>query len=285
MTATLTTVDPTTASAISPSPRLLLRLFPDPRLIRAEVLKLRRRRGLMAAAVGLSSGVVIVVFLIRVIMHAVSPVQYGPAGGLNTFASMCFVLAELGVIIAIMIGASAGSSDLSAGVFRSLVVTGRSRWALFGARVPAGLAVLVPVVAVAFALMSVASVALAGSQPDPSVGLMIRSGLWVELEVVVLFAVGLGLASVIGSRSTTVGILLAVQLVLTPIAQRMSGFNDIRQLLPGIVLQQIEPAGLARVGGLQGSFTMTVTSIAVLLALWVAVPMAVGAWRTARRDA
>ena len=81
------------------------------------------------------------------------------------------------------------------------------------------------------------------------------------------------------------GILLAVQLVLTPIAQRMSGLNDIWQLLPGIVLQQIEPAGLARVGGLRGSLTMTVTSIAVLVALWVAVPMAVGAWRTARRDA
>ena len=283
MTTTLT-VDPTTASSLAPSPRLLPGWLPGPRLIKAEVLKLHRRRGLMAAAVGLTSGVAIVVYLIRVIMHAASPHQYGPAGGQNTFASMCFVLAELGVIVAIMIGASAGSSDLSAGVFRSLVVTGRSRWALFAARVPAGLAVLVPVVAVAFALMSVASVVLAGSQPVPSVGLMIRSGLWVELEVVVLFAVGLGLASVIGSRSTTVGILLAVQLVLTPIAQRISGFNDIRQLLPGIVLQQIEPAGLARVGGLQGSFTMTVTSIAVLVALWVAVPMAVGAWRTARRD-
>ncbi len=39
-----------------------------------------------------------------------------------------------------MIGIDAGAGDLSAGVFRDLVVTGRSRLALFASRVPAALA-------------------------------------------------------------------------------------------------------------------------------------------------
>jgi ABC-type transport system involved in multi-copper enzyme maturation permease subunit len=238
----------------------------------------------MTAGMVLAPGVVIVVFVIRAILHLTDPAHYGPAGGFNAFGNMSFALSELGAIVAIMIGASAGSSDLSAGVFRSLVVTGKSRWALFTARIPAGLAVLVPIIAVAFALISVSSVALAGNTPAPSIGVMFWSGLWVELGAVVLFAIALGVASVIGNRSTTLGVLLAVQLVLTPIFMRTSGFNDIRQLLPGIVLQQLQPAALGRVGP-RGGLTMTGPSIAVLIVLWTFVPLVIGAWRTARRDA
>jgi ABC-type transport system involved in multi-copper enzyme maturation permease subunit len=284
MSTTLTTDRHTAATTASSNGRPDGGWFPGSRLIRSEVLKLRRRRGLMAAALLLAPVVVIAVFVIRAVLHLAEPAQYGPAGGMDAFANMSFALSELGAIVAIMIGASAGSSDLTAGVFRSLVVTGRSRWALFTARIPAGLAVLVPIIAVAFALISVASVALAGNNPAPSIGLMFWSGLWVELGTVVLFAIALGVASVIGTRSTTVGILLAVQLVLTPIFMRTSGFNDIRQLLPGIVLRQLQPTGLGQVGP-QGGLTMTVPSIAVLIGLWVCVPLVVGAWRTARRDA
>jgi ABC-type transport system involved in multi-copper enzyme maturation permease subunit len=258
--------------------------LPGPRLITAEVLKLRRRKGVMIAAAELTSGAVVIIFAIRFILHLTSPGQNGPAGGLGAFGNVSFALSELGSIAAILIGAAAGASDLDAGVFRNLVSTGRSRLALFGARIPAGLAVLVPVVAAAVALTSVAAVGLAGGLPAPSVGMMIQTGLWVELDVVMTFLVALGLSSLIGSRSTTVALLLALQLVATPIVLRLHQLSDVRQLLLGTPLSELRPGSDPLMDSGAG-FIMTGTSIAVVLVLWVVVPLGVGAWKTARRDA
>ena len=58
-----------------------------------------------------------------------------------------------GFIVAATLGATAGSADLTEGMFRHLVVTGRSRLALYLARIPAGLAIIVPVVAVGFTIV------------------------------------------------------------------------------------------------------------------------------------
>ena len=52
-----------------------------------------------------------------------------------------------------MVGATAGSTDLNDGMFRHLVITGRSRLALYLARIPAGLAILLPAVALAFTML------------------------------------------------------------------------------------------------------------------------------------
>jgi hypothetical protein len=60
-------------------------------------------------------------------------------------------MAEFGFIVAATLGAAAGTTDLTEGVFRGLVITGRSRLALYLARIPAGLMILLPLVAVAFA--------------------------------------------------------------------------------------------------------------------------------------
>jgi hypothetical protein len=66
-----------------------------------------------------------------------------------------------------MLGTTAATTDLAEGVFRQLVITGRSRWALYFARIPAGLAILVPLVGVTFGLVCVVT-ATQGS-PQPSV--------------------------------------------------------------------------------------------------------------------
>ncbi len=58
-----------------------------------------------------------------------------------------------GFIVAATLGCTAGSIDLTEGMFRHLVVTGRSRLALYLARIPAGLAIVVPFVAVGFAII------------------------------------------------------------------------------------------------------------------------------------
>ena len=63
------------------------------------------------------------------------------------------VLYVFGFLVAATLGAAAGSADLTEGTFRHQVVTGRSRLALYLARIPAGLAIIVPLVAVGFTIV------------------------------------------------------------------------------------------------------------------------------------
>src|SRR5688500_14774003 len=116
------------------------------RLVGAELLKLRKRRGLVAATLGLTIVPMIVAYIVLVTLHLADPAKHGPAGGIVNFTGSVGFLGSLTIVAAILVGATVGTGDLGAGVFRELVVTGRSRLALFAARVPAGLAFLLAAV-------------------------------------------------------------------------------------------------------------------------------------------
>ena len=111
-------------------------------------------------------GIPAVFLVIRLLLHAVAPKSYGPAGGYDIFTGLVAgVLYVFGFIVAATLGATAGSIDLTEGMFRHLVVTGRSRLALYLARIPAGLAIIVPLVAVGFTIVCAVCVFAA---PDPA---------------------------------------------------------------------------------------------------------------------
>src|SRR5690242_17674187 len=128
-------------------------------MIATRFMELRKRRGVMAALVGVTIGIPAVYLAVRLVLHAISPSTYGPAGGNDTFnALVAGVLYVLGFIVAATVGCTAGSLDLTEGMFRHLVVTGRSRLALYLARIPAGLAIVVPMVAIGFSIVCAVSV-------------------------------------------------------------------------------------------------------------------------------
>ena len=123
-------------------------------MIATRFMELRRRRGLMAALILVNIGIPAVFLTFRLLAHAIAPHSYGPAGGYEIFSSMVAgVLFVFGFIVAATFGCTAGSVDLTEGMFRHLVVTGRSRLALYLARIPAGLAIIVPMVAVGFTIV------------------------------------------------------------------------------------------------------------------------------------
>ena len=76
------------------------------RLIFAEVLKLVRRRGLMIWSLLLTVGAVLVAEIIIIVLHAVNPDHHGPAGGRTNLENYTFLLAGLGNVAAIIIGAT-----------------------------------------------------------------------------------------------------------------------------------------------------------------------------------
>jgi hypothetical protein len=135
-------------------------------LIATKHLELRKRRGLMIVVVVMIVAPAVLILGLRLAFHLFDPAHYGPAGTFGIFQAIANLMAEFGFIAAAVVGAAAGTTDLNEGVFRYLVITGRSRLALYLARIPAGLAILVPAVAVAFTMLCL--VTSFESAPQPS---------------------------------------------------------------------------------------------------------------------
>lgn len=360
-------------SGSSPNPASALRrvasAVPTWGLITTKNLELRRRRGLMIAVFVLILGPPVLEYGFRLLFHAVDPSSYGPAGIPSAFQDLMSPMAELGFIIAVTVGAAAGTTDLTDGMFRHLVITGRSRIALFLARIPAGLAILLPVVALAFTLcclvtsfegvpnptavsinngvsipvnlsesqfhswieehprqaleafptspgsfvdgVPVASGDLASRYAaytsveatlNPPVNEMLKIGLWLELVVGVGFVVGLGFGALTGQRTVMTIVLIALQVIVTPIFARahIPYFINGQRLLVGVALNQLQPAGLASGagggggggplhfgggGGPLGIPPMPTWGMILVIVGWIVGWSVIGAWRMATRDA
>ena len=374
--------------------------IPTGGMIATRFMELRKRRGLMIALIVVVIGIPAIFLAIRLVAHAVAPHSYGPAGGYDIFnALVAGVIYVFGFIVAATLGCTAGSVDLSEGMFRHLVVTGRSRLALYLARIPAGLAIIVPVVAVGFTIVCAVCVFAAptqlnyqgvnvpaglshtaletwagdhadevicnfgfkigpsssnastinaavnsvpcGNGPNggpaivnqapgtpgpqqvsqaqvrqaarliagmdysdyagqflsPSNSLMIRTGLWIELEAIVGFMVGLGLGSLLGQRTVAVILMIVLEIVLTPILSRANipHLINLQRSVVGLAVAHLEPSGLGFVfgggggpGGDRGTSLLVPESrtaaICVIVA-WLVGWTAIGAWRMVKRDA
>src|SRR2546428_10409458 len=97
------------------------------RMVSAEFLKVRKRRGLVTWSALLTVGAIALVFSILAILHAANPAKYGPAGGARERSHARSLLLRLGGGAAVPVRAATGAGDLQPGVFRGLGRTGRSR--------------------------------------------------------------------------------------------------------------------------------------------------------------
>jgi hypothetical protein len=248
----------------------------------AELLKLRKRRGLVLSTLALTVVPMIIGYTVLLILNATDPAKHASAGGLDNFSGSMDILSQLSVVAAILVGSTLGAGDVGSGVFRELVVTGRSRLALFAARVPAGLGFVLPVAGAGFALTATASTVLAGSVDAPSAGVLVASLAWLGLVTGLALVLALGVSSALGSRGTTIGIVLGWQLVAMPVLLQIGVLGSLREGLLGAATERLEPAAL-----LQGGATVPMSLAAALavIAAWTIVPLAAGAWRTCTRDA
>jgi hypothetical protein len=248
-------------------------------MISAEFLKLRRRRALFWWSLVLTSGVVIAAYTTMLILHASDAVKYGPAGGLSNYGDLVQALTAFCGVASIMIGATAGGGDLGAGVFRDMASTGRSRFSLFLVRVPGALLLQLPLVLGAFALATIGAFAFAAGTPTPDAGLVVHYGVWLLAGAILDLVLGIALASLIGSRATTVGILLAWEAIAVHILAHLSFLGGVRDVLNSTALDQLRP------GGGQEILSMPLAAAVVVLIGWVVVALAAGAWRTHTIDA
>ena len=66
--------------------------FRPPRLIRAELLKLRKRRGVVATVTAMTIGAAVVLYGVLVALHAANPAHHGPAGGVTNLGHAVFLV-------------------------------------------------------------------------------------------------------------------------------------------------------------------------------------------------
>jgi ABC-type transport system involved in multi-copper enzyme maturation permease subunit len=252
-------------------------------MVGAEILKLRKNRGVMAFAGLLSVGVVAIVFGYNAIQHASSPQQHGPAGGLFGFNhAVRFLGLFFGTLVAAIVGTEAGTADSSNGVFRDLVATGRSRLALFAVRFPGALIVTVAFTGAAFVLAIVLSFIFAGGTATPDATLIVKSAGWILLCNAAVVAVALGIGSIGGSRAVTLTGVIGWQFVATQLLTHVSSLGSVRDVLLTPAMGHLAPVP---VGDVVSGVAMG-TGLAVLVTCcWLILPLIGGLWRTDTVDA
>ncbi len=253
------------------------------RLERAEFLKLRESRSVWIPLALLTVGAIAVMYIAVELFHLYNSAKYGSAGGTANFERALMIMGQLGGMIAAgLVGAAAGTQDLSSGVFRDLVSTGRSRARLFLARIPGGLALVLPFVAVTYALAAVLCVVLAGDQPTPSVTLFVKAGFWVLMSTSIVYVVALGLGSLVGSRAAAVSILIAYLIPVQGILHAIAALGRARDGLLSVAVEGLSPLPPA---DMRDVILISHATSAIVLAFWAAIFAGLGLWRTHTRDA
>lgn len=247
------------------------------RLVRADALKLRRRRGMIAIVIAEAFGIPLLVYTVTALQHSSSPLKHGPAGGLGNYHHSIAAIHMFIVIAAAIIGATAGAADLETGVFRDLAATGRSRLALFGSRIFGAWAIVLPIALGVSALTAVAATALAGPLSAPSLSAIASGTASVVLAGLLSAAVSVGLAALIGSRAPVVTIVLAFQLAISPLLVGVGFLGGARQAIPKVAFDRIASAPH------QSIHLALATAIVVVIA-WGAAAFVAGAWRTKTRE-
>jgi ABC-type transport system involved in multi-copper enzyme maturation permease subunit len=246
-------------------------------LARIEVLKIRRRRGLMAVAGAIAVGAVAVMFTVLAIRHGSNPAHNGPAGGLKNFDDATDFLGSIGVVIAAMIGATAGAGDAEAGVLPDLVASGRSRVSLFAARGAAGIGVTLAFLLAGLAVTAVCSVLLSGSLPAPSLSHILHRGAAVLAFGAASASVAVAVATFAKSRGPVIAVVIAFGVMVSQALLHVSFLGDLRALLP------LEAFTRMVGDGTQGIHTSLAVAV-VVTATWALSALFAGALHARRAE-
>jgi hypothetical protein len=241
-------------------------------LIRMDVLKLRRRRGLMAIALLIAVGSVSIMFTVEAIRHGANPLHVGPAGGIRRFEDATDFLGTLAVVVAAMIGVTAGAGDAELGVLRDSLATGRSRLTLFASRAVAAVIATLAIMAAALVVVTVCSIALAGSAQVPSLSEIVQRDAAVLGFAASSTIVCTGIATFARSRGPVMASVIAFGVLISQVLLRVSFLGDVRDLLPLAAFERM--AGDA-ITGLSVSLPV---AIAVAVGWAVAGVLAGGWW-------
>jgi ABC-type transport system involved in multi-copper enzyme maturation permease subunit len=245
-------------------------------LVRADLLKLRRRHGLMWLAAGLVVGGLSLIFIVNAVRHGSDPLNNAPAGGIKHFENATDFVGLMSVVVAAIIGATAGAGDAETGVLRDLVATGRSRVALFASRAAAGVAITLAIVVAAVAVAAVLSVVLAGPLQAPSFSYILHRGAAVVAFAAVNALIAVGIATFVRSRGPVVAVVIGFGIVVSQLLIQITFLGNVRAALPLSAFERM--IGDSRIAGLNPSLALSIAVVAG----WALAAIAAGSWWSRR---
>jgi ABC-type transport system involved in multi-copper enzyme maturation permease subunit len=248
----------------------------------ADFLKLRKKRGTVIWALVLAILPLLAFFIVRAVQHSSNAVEHPPAGGIDGFHDGLRIVALFfGPLAAILIGVEGGTGDAAAGVLRDLVATGRSRLALFGSRIPAALVLSWLIVGVAYCVLLIGTYALASGAPTPDAALALNGLAFSLLSTGVICTIAVGFSSLLASRPAALTALIGWQLVASPVLVNITSLGSSRELILSQAIVQFSPV---HIGDRSSAVSMSEATALIVIGVWTAAFVALGAWRMRTMD-
>jgi hypothetical protein len=245
-------------------------------VIRATLRTITARRGsFRGGAIVVLAGVLLVIGVL-VVVHELRPGRNPSVGGQPLLDGAGGAVWALGTVVAILIGALAGSYDVAQGTMRYLVLTGVGRLRIYLARTLALVAAVLLALAPALCVGLVAVVALPSTDADSVTGGEVADVVWTCVVFPLVYGlIAMGIGTFLRSNGPAIAVSLLVAFVGTPLLVLVEAWNE---TIGDLML----PQALDRLTGAETSLPVAVAGLAAVA--WVALFWALGGARLARDE-
>lgn len=244
-------------------------------LVEADVLKVRRRRGLWWSAMLIPPGLVALVALLGALISN-SDIQGGAQFARDSRAAVAFVLG----IISALVGARMGADEHALGTFRYQVLTGRPRVQLFASKAAALLVI------VTLATLAATTVVALGSllPPTDGPGMGLKDlgkafwDAWVPGAVYGCLALGVG--ALIRATGGAIALSLILQFAGISLFLALTLIDDsLKYLILSSALDRVTEDSIT-----DPDYHLALGGAIACIALWVGGFLTAGAVRTQRSE-
>ncbi len=187
-------------------------------MIRATLRTITGRRGSFYGGAAVVLAGVLIAILVVIVVHELRPGRHPSTGGRGLFDAVGGVGFLAGTVVAILVGALAGSYDAAQGTIRYLVMTGAGRGPIYAARTIALVLAVWLALLPSILLGSVASLVLP-HEPSAAITLSDVGGLvWSMALLYAVFAlISMGIGTVLRSNGAAIAISLVFAVGFTPL--------------------------------------------------------------------
>ena len=245
-------------------------------MIRAALRAMVGRRGSFWGGSGTVLVVTLIVVVVVWIVHIHDRAGHPSIGGQTMLDATSSVLVIIGVVVSILIGALAGSYDVAQGTMRYLLMTGASRFGIYGTRIVATVLTVWLALAPAVLLAVLATFLLPHTAADGVSGSAVAAFLWaVALGSAVFALISMAVGSLLRSNGAAIAVALIINVALTPLLALLGAWN---QTVADLTL----PLAFIRLTG--GDTSASIPVAAVALALWMMAFLTIGFTRVYRDE-
>ena len=244
-------------------------------MIRATLRTITGRRGSFYGGAAVVLAGVLIVIAVVIVIHVLRPGRNPSTGGQPLFDGGWAVVLLVGTVVAILIGALAGSYDAAQGTMRYLVMTGATRGRVYAARTIAVMLAVCLALLPSTALVAAGALALPHASSDAVALSDVGGFAWsIALFAGVFALISMGIGTLMRSNGAAIAISLVFAVGFTPLLVLI---EHVSQTLADLMLPNL----LDRLTGADTGAAIPVAALALLA--WIGVFLAAG-WLRVQRD-